>query len=285
MASKDYLALQRERVLDAFSRYLPEEGTRPGLLSEAVRYAVLSGGKCVRPLLLLTSSEAAASDVGNPDAALQAAVAIECLHTYTLIHDDLPSMDNDALRRGKPSVHVKFGEANAILAGDALQALAFDLISRPTTLSPDRALRLVQILSSAAYGVVCGQVEDIALSETLTEDRLTYIQLHKTGDLFKAAAALGAVAGGGSEEEIFALSSYGVNLGIAFQIIDDILDSKDGVPEKDETTCLKLWDKTKAGEMAKYYTTEAVASLSLIRGSPATAALSDLAEEMLYRII
>ena len=127
MAAKDYLELQRQRVEDAIGRLLPAEGTRPAILSEAIRYSVLTGGKRLRPVLCVTASEAVAGPEGNADAALNAAVAIEFLHTYTLIHDDLPAMDDDLLRRGQPTVHAKYGEALAILAGDALQAYAFDI--------------------------------------------------------------------------------------------------------------------------------------------------------------
>ncbi len=286
MSSKDYLALQRERALEAIERLLPAADERPALINTAIRYAVQSGGKCLRPILVLTASEAVATSDGDPEAALHAAAAIEFLHNYTLIHDDLPSMDNDLLRRGKPTVHAKFGEANAILAGDALQALAFNLLVRPTSLTPERTVRLVRILSEAAgpKGVVGGQVEDIS-GQYLDEERLYFIQLHKTADLFKAAMAMGAVAGGGNDEEVEVLSEFGVNLGIAFQIIDDLLDSTDGKPNKDETTCLKLWRPDKAREMAKYYTREAVVLLSRIRGSQASAALSDLAEKMLTRVV
>lgn len=282
MATKDYLGLQRERAQEVVLRLLPSENV-PKALAEAMRYAVSTGGKRIRPLLVLTASEAAASDEGDPEAALQAAAAIEYLHSYTLIHDDLPSMDNSSLRRGSPTVHIKYGEALAILAGDALQAHAFDVISQPTKLSPERTNNLVRVLAKAAgpAGVVGGQVEDIA-NTPLDAERLSYIQLHKTADLFKASMLLGAIAGGGTDDEIEALGHYGEALGVAFQIIDDILDADE---ENEEPSCLRLWTVEEAREKAKQFTTEAVAALSTIKGSQATAALSDLAEQMLTRII
>ena len=282
MATKDYLGLQRERAQEVVLRLLPSENV-PKALAEAMRYAVSTGGKRIRPLLVLTASEAAASDEGDPEAALQAAAAIEYLHSYTLIHDDLPSMDDSSLRRGSPTVHIKYGEALAILAGDALQAHAFDVISQPTKLSPERTNNLVRVLAKAAgpAGVVGGQVEDIA-NTPLDAERLSYIQLHKTADLFKASMLLGAIAGGGTDDEIEALGHYGEALGVAFQIIDDILDADE---ENEEPSCLRLWTVDEAREKAKQFTTEAVAALSTIKGSQATAALSDLAEQMLTRII
>lgn len=282
MATKDYLGLQRERAQEVVLRLLPSENV-PKALAEAMRYAVSTGGKRIRPLLVLTASEAAASDDGDPEAALQAAAAIEYLHSYTLIHDDLPSMDDSALRRGSPTVHIKYGEALAILAGDALQAHAFDVISQPTKLSPERTNNLVRVLAKAAgpAGVVGGQVEDIA-NTPLDAERLSYIQLHKTADLFKSSMLLGAIAGGGTDDEIEALGHYGEALGVAFQIIDDILDADE---ENEEPSCLRLWTVEEAREKAKQFTTEAVAALSTIKGSQATAALSDLAEQMLTRII
>lgn len=282
MATKDYLGLQRERAQEVVLRLLPSENV-PKALAEAMRYAVSTGGKRIRPLLVLTASEAAASAEGDPEAALQAAAAIEYLHSYTLIHDDLPSMDDSSLRRGSPTAHIKYGEALAILAGDALQAHAFDVISQPTTLSPERTNNLVRVLAKAAgpAGVVGGQVEDIA-NTPLDAKRLSYIQLHKTADLFKASMLLGAIAGGGTDDEIEALGHYGEALGVAFQIIDDILDADE---ENEEPSCLRLWTVEEAREKAKQFTTEAVAALSTIKGSQATAALSDLAEQMLTRII
>ena len=287
MASKDYLDLQRQRVEDAIERLLPPDGARPAILCEAIRYGVLSGGKRLRPVLCVTASEAVAGAEGDADAALNAAVAIEFLHSYTLIHDDLPSMDNDLLRRGQPTVHAKYGEALAILAGDALQALAFDVASRPSGLSMDRALRIVHELAAAAgpSGVVGGQVEDIGSPGALDSERLAYIQRHKTADLFRAALRMGAIAGGGDDDATEAMGHFGDYLGIAFQIVDDLLDTPEGtdIASVDETTCLKLWTRDEAIAQARLCTSEAVAALSHIKGSPALAAMADLAHSLLSR--
>ncbi len=288
MASKDYLDLQRQRVEDAIDRLLPPEGMRPAILNEAIRYSVLSGGKRLRPVLCVTASEAAAGPEGDADAALNAAVAIEFLHNYTLIHDDLPSMDNDLLRRGQPTVHAKYGEAMAILAGDALQALAFEIASRQTGLPQERSLRIVRELASAAgpAGVVGGQVEDIGAAGALDSERLAYIQRHKTADLFRAALRMGAIAGGGDDEAVYAMGNFGDYLVIAFQIVDDLLDAPEGqnIAKVDETTCLKLWTRDEAIAQARLCTSEAVAALSRIKGSPALAAMADMAHSLLTRV-
>ena len=287
MASRDYLDLQRQRVEDAISRLLPPEDVRPRILSEAIRYGVLAGGKRLRPVLCVSASEAAAGPEGDADAALNAAVAIELLHNYTLIHDDLPSMDDDLLRRGQPTVHAKYGEAVAILAGDALQAFAFDIASRPTGLPPERALRIVRELAAAAgpAGVVGGQVEDIGAVGALDSERLAYIQRHKTADLFRAALRMGAIAGGGDEESVEAMGDFGTCLGIAFQIVDDLLDAPAlaEAASQEGASCLSLWTREEAVGQARLWTSEAVAALSRIKGSPALAAMSDLAGSLLSR--
>ena len=287
MASKDYLDLQRQRVDDAIERLLPAGGTRPAILCEAIRHGVLSGGKRLRPVLCVTASEAVAGPEGDADAAMNAAVAIELLHSYTLVHDDLPSMDNDFLRRGLPTVHAKYGEAIAILAGDALQAMAFDVASRQTGLGHGRALAIVRELAAAAgpEGVVGGQVEDIGAAGALDSERLAYIQRHKTADLFRAALRMGAIAGGGDDDAIEAMGNFGDYLGIAFQIVDDLLDAPEGtdIASFDETTCLALWTRDEAVAQARLCTSEAVAALSRIKGSPALAAMADLAHSLLTR--
>lgn len=198
-----------EKTLD---EVLPIECERPEDLSRAMRYAVGTGGKRVRPLIALASAVASggvASDAAYP------AAAIELLHNYTLVHDDLPSMDNDAERRGMPTVWKKFGHANAVLAGDSLQALAFAAASR----TPRNPGRVVAVLADAAYGVVAGQVEDIAATGD-TE----FIYAHKTADLFVAAAVMGALSAGAGDEDVERLRSFALNLGLAFQYEDDVID-------------------------------------------------------------
>lgn len=284
MASRDYLDFQRQRAEEAIARFLDKADLSPAPLADAVRHAVIPGGKRIRPVITLAASEAVATNDGDPDAALAAAVAIELLHSYTLVHDDLPAMDNSPMRRGLPSVHAKFGEANAVLAGDALQALAFSAIAAPSSLPPARAIRLTQVLSRAAVGVVRGQTEDLSASP-LDEPRLGFILAHKTGDLFSAAAELGAIAGGAPDDEVASLATFGAELGMAFQIIDDIFDvPSDPNAAPEPSSCLRIWTPDKARSMAAFHTREAVAHLMDIPGTPASAALSDLAESLLARI-
>ena len=211
---------------------------RPAVLFDAMRYAVMAGGKRIRPQLCFASAVAVG---GIEEDALFPACAIELLHGYTLVHDDLPPMDNDTMRRGQPSVWAKYGEANAILAGDALQALAFRTAAR----APRNAGKILAVLAEAAVGVVRGQVEDLSRqpppasrpsplnSQPPTPD-YDFICRHKTADLFVAAAAMGAFAGGGSDDAVARLRIYALNLGLAFQHEDDLLDG-DSPYSADET--------------------------------------------------
>jgi len=215
-----------EMIEEALEGVLPEEGARPAALSAALRWAVLGGGKRVRPRLCLAAAQAVG---GTAQEALMPACAIELLHAYTLVHDDLPSMDGDELRRGRASVWAKFGEANAILAGDALQALAFATAAR----APRQAGPVVAELARYAQGVVAGQVEDVA-GVARDEATVAYVYEHKTADLFQAAVCMGGWAGGGSPEHVEALRRYGLHLGLAFQYEDDLLDGDSPFPP-DET--------------------------------------------------
>jgi len=220
-----YLAEKAARI-DAFlDAYLPTEDTAPEPIHRAVRYSLFAGGKRLRSSLVLA---AAAAVGGDEDDALPCACAVEMVHTYSLIHDDLPAMDDDTVRRGKPTNHVVFGEAIAILAGDALLTHAFHVIAAGKgNLSPPRRLEAIEILSEAAglCGLISGQVLDLeSEGKTVTGATLELIHRNKTGALFSAAAQLGSVAGGGNEEETRRLARYGRELGLAFQIVDDILD-------------------------------------------------------------
>ena len=198
---------------------LLSEQERPRVLAEAMRWAVEGGGKRIRPQICLASAVAAG---GHAEDALMPACAIEVLHSFTLVHDDLPAMDNDTVRRGKASVWAKFGEANAILAGDALQALAFDLAAR----SPRNAAAVVAELATRAVGVVRGQVEDLALARGggASADMVDFVYEHKTADLFMASAVMGALAAGAAEEHVERLRRFALKLGLAFQYEDDLLD-------------------------------------------------------------
>ena len=210
-----------ERRLDCL---LPPDDEPPPSLHRAMRHAVIGGGKRVRGLLCLAAYRLF-SDTGD-EAALEAACAIECLHAYTLVHDDLPALDNDDVRRGKPSCHVAFGEAEAILAGDALQAAAFEILSGITA-PQDRICRAVRLLACTAGSrfLVGGQVADLE-GEGMdpTEERVIFIHQRKTAALIAASLAIGAVLAGAEERAVRDLEDIGRNVGLAFQIVDDILD-------------------------------------------------------------
>ncbi|TCL72907.1 farnesyl-diphosphate synthase [Rhizobium sp. BK251] len=201
------------------------EVVRPPYLLAAMRHGVLNGGKRLRPFLVV---ESAALLGGVRDASLRVGAALECVHCYSLVHDDLPSMDDDDLRRGKPTVHVAFDEATAILAGDALQTYAFDLIASPETQLPDKAkTELVLALAQAAGlgGMVGGQVLDLAAEKkTPDEQGIITLQAMKTGALIRFACEAGAIVAGAGQEDRLRLRSFGERIGLAFQLADDLLD-------------------------------------------------------------
>lgn len=216
-----YLAEGARWIEAALDRLVPPADTRPAALHAAMRHSLFAGGKRLRPILCAACAEACGIHRG---AALYPAAALECLHTYTLIHDDLPCMDDDDLRRGVPTCHKVYGEATALLAGDALQALAFELAAR----TPGGALEIVRELAEAAgsTGVVGGQVEDMqGEGQPPDETRLRCIQQHKTGDLIVCACRTGVLAAGGPAAALAAASRYGAALGEAFQIADDLLNA------------------------------------------------------------
>ncbi len=221
---KKYDAL-REKVEGALSRYFGEErrGFRFDGLMEAMDYSLMAGGKRLRPALVLEFCRACGGDV---DAALPVACGIEMLHTYSLIHDDLPCMDDDDLRRGRPTNHKVFGECTAVLAGDALQAEAFGAILR-SDLPPERKAACAEALADAAGvdGMCGGQYMDMdSEKRVMSEDEVTELQARKTGALLTAACRMGVLAAGGTEEQEDAAMRYGAFLGAAFQIRDDMLD-------------------------------------------------------------
>jgi len=220
-----YLAQRKARVERELSRRARSNGA--GRLGEAMRYALLAGGKRLRPILVLAACEA----VGAPaERALAPACAIEMVHTYSLVHDDLPAMDDDDLRRGQPTVHKKYDEAMAILAGDALLTEAFTLLAAPggaAGLSPGERTELIHVLGEASghRGMVLGQALDLeAEGQSISEATLRRLHRAKTGALLTAALSLGAVAGGAGAAERRALERYGRAIGLAFQIMDDVLD-------------------------------------------------------------
>ena len=212
-----------DSIEQALSRWVVTHA--PAGLGEAMRYAVLDGGKRLRPLLVMAASEAVR---GNPSAALRAACAVELIHAYSLVHDDMPCMDNDVLRRGKPTVHVKFGQAQALLAGDALQALAFELLTPEGDEVPAaQQAALCRLLARAAghEGMAGGQAIDLAsIGRDLSENELRQMHRLKTGALLQGSVMMGAACGRPDARASEALSAYGAAVGLGFQVVDDILD-------------------------------------------------------------
>ena len=207
---------------DALDGFVP--ASAPAGLGEAMRYAVLGGGKRLRPLLVLAACEAVN---GEAEPAMRAACAVELIHAYSLVHDDMPCMDDDVLRRGKPTTHVQFGEAKAMLAGDAMQALAFDVLTPDSGVAPALQARLCALLARSAGhdGMAGGQAIDLAsVGQALDETPLRDMHRRKTGVLLQASVMMGAACGKADAKAIAALSNYGAALGLAFQVVDDILD-------------------------------------------------------------
>jgi geranylgeranyl diphosphate synthase type II len=228
MDLKQYLRERCALVDAALERHLPAADELPVSLHKAMRYSVFAGGKRVRPIMLLAACEAVG---GVVDQAMPAACAMEMIHTYSLIHDDLPAMDDDDFRRGNPTNHKVFGEAVAILAGDALLTEAFILMSNPAwgaKVAPERLLAVIREIGwcAGSHGMVGGQVVDMESEGNREVDLVTvqYIHTHKTGALIKAAVKAGAILGGADERGIAAMTSFGEAIGLAFQIADDILD-------------------------------------------------------------
>jgi farnesyl diphosphate synthase len=222
-----WTAQQRHTVEAAFTRSVacPQTHPAPAGLGDAMRYAVLDGGKRLRPLLVLAACEAVG---GDPNAALRAACAVELIHAYSLVHDDMPCMDNDVLRRGKPTVHIQFGEAQALLAGDALQALAFELLTpEDASIQPATQAVLCRMLAQAAgsRGMAGGQAIDLAsVGQPSSSAQLHEMHSLKTGALLQASVLMGAACGSPSPAAQLALSEYGAAIGLAFQVVDDVLD-------------------------------------------------------------
>lgn len=243
MTFAEYLDARRADVEAALASYLPPPPGCPAVVAEAMRYSLMAGGKRLRPILVLAAAEGTAhamgtSEAAGRDAAMPAACALEMIHTYSLIHDDLPAMDNDDLRRGRPTSHVVHGEGMAILAGDGLQAEAFHLLARepaghhPTLMA--RKLRVLMLVAEAAgaAGMVGGQAIDLAAVDPgpnttaapLDAEGLKAMHARKTGALIRASVAAGAVMAGADAALAATLDQYSTEIGLAFQIVDDILD-------------------------------------------------------------
>jgi geranylgeranyl pyrophosphate synthase len=234
-----FLVDARAHIEAALERFLPTPPECPALLSEAMRYSLMAGGKRLRPVLVLAAADAVARHTQAPvlELALPTACAVEFIHTYSLIHDDLPAMDNDCLRRGRPTLHTVYGDGIAILAGDSLQAEAFALMARePQTGVPALMARKVAAIAAVARaagaaGMVGGQVVDLQAAGqvgghhlALTGDSLRAMHLRKTGALIQASAVSGAIMAGADTHRLEAIERWAAEIGLAFQIVDDILD-------------------------------------------------------------
>jgi geranylgeranyl diphosphate synthase type II len=279
------------RIERGLAQYLPPADTRPARLHQAMHYSLQAGGKRLRPVLVLATAEFCGA---RADAALPAAVAVECLHTYSLIHDDLPCMDNDDLRRGRPTAHRQFDEATALLAGDALLTHAFGLLAESYAAAPGLANALTRELAAAAGSrrLVGGQMEDLlAENKPATAADLEFIHLNKTAAMIEAALVMGGLIGGANPETVATLRRAGRQLGLAFQIIDDVLDAtansaalgktagKDAKAGK--TTFVKIHGLATSRRLAKEHSDAAATAL---RGLPGdTAFLLALFESMAAR--
>ena len=283
---------QLQQVEQALSAWVPADA--PAGLGQAMRYGVLDGGKRLRPLLVLAAAQAVG---GLRPAALRAACAVELIHAYSLVHDDMPCMDNDVLRRGKPTVHVRFGQAQAMLAGDAMQALAFELLTPldDGELEPALQARLVAVLSRGAghSGMAGGQAIDLAsVGQQLQEAQLRRMHELKTGALLQASVDMGALCGTAGAATRAALSRYGHAIGLAFQVVDDILDVTQDTQvlgktagkdqEQFKPTYVSLMGLQAAQEHAQELHEQALAALA-DSALPDTQRLRELADLVVHR--
>lgn len=291
MEIEAYLEERRAVVDEALKARMPAEEFRPEVIHKAMRYSVFGGGKRLRPILCMAAAEAAG---GSAEAALVPGLAIELLHTYTLVHDDLPCMDDDDLRRGQPTSHVVFGQANAVLAGDALQTLAFEWAAEEPAPDPYPPGALVSELARAggSQGVVGGQVEDLAAEGTQpSAETLYYIHKHKTALLFRAATRMGAITAGAGQQALEELDAYGLNIGLAFQIADDVLNATStesviGKPAgsdaaREKLTCVAVHGLEHSRDMATKFVE--TATQTLMAGDCAAEPLLKLADYVIER--
>jgi geranylgeranyl diphosphate synthase, type II len=281
-----YLKSQADAVNRELDALLPLETEHPFRLHEAMRYSVFAGGKRLRPVLCIAACEACGGTAGQ---ALRAACALELLHTYTLIHDDLPAMDDDTLRRGRPTCHIQFDEATAILAGDALLTFAFEVLATVPDIGSALALELAR--AAGSRGVIGGQAEDLAAEgQPPDADQVERIHRNKTAALIRAACVMGGLCAGADSQTLETLAAYGENTGLAFQIIDDLLDESATVEElgkdigSDKAKGKMTWQavhgiegaRKKAGELTAL---ACAAALSL----PDGVRLKELTEKMIRR--
>lgn len=291
MSTADFLEISRKKVEKALEALMPSEGSYPDRLVSAMRYSLFAGGKRIRPILVLAAAGAAG---GKDEDALDPACAVELVHTYSLIHDDLPAMDDDDFRRGRPTCHRAFDEGTAILAGDALLTMAFDLLSSDGSEKKSALrLRMVQELARAAgwRGMVGGQQVDMDSEGTEPDlPLLEYIHTHKTGALIKCSLILGGLSAGAQGKTLEALISYGEKVGLAFQVVDDILDitasteemGKDhgSDAERGKVTYPMLFGLDGARERALKLVESAKAEVDQV---DATGRLSEIADHVLLR--
>ena len=224
MNLNDYLKSRQRTIDNALDGYLPKEDVRPATIHKAMRYSLFAGGKRLRPILTLAAAEACGGKIDN---ALPLACAMECIHTYSLVHDDLPSMDNDDFRRGRPTCHKVFGDGIAVLAGDALLTIAFEIVSRARpTRRYDTSILLREVASAAgSKKLIAGQVADLeAEGKNAGRTELRYIHENKTAAILATSIRLGAMSANANPKQLKAVTSFGRALGLAFQVIDDILD-------------------------------------------------------------
>jgi len=273
MNIKEYLKRQAELINEKIKEYIPS-GV-PEKLFDAMAYSLTAGGKRIRPVLILESARAVGKE--DIDDILDIAVASEFLHTYSLIHDDLPAMDDDDLRRGKPTCHKVYGEAIAILAGDGLQSYAFELISKNNSISPEKLIKVINILAhgTGIYGMVGGQAADILHEKENSFDDINFIHTHKTAKFIQSCCQIGAVLSDATCREEEALKNYGLYIGLAFQIWDDILDEigdekklgkktkKDR--EKNKLTYPSIYGIEKSKKIAKEYVEKAVNEIKILK--------------------
>src|SRR5678816_869426 len=224
MELKSYLIARRKEVDRALDRFLPGERTPPATIHKAMRYSLFAGGKRLRPILCLAAAEACG---GRISSALPLACALECIHTYSLVHDDLPSMDNDDFRRGRPTCHKVFGEGIAVLAGDALLTIAFEIVSHAKPRSRYNMSTLLREIAVAAGSqrLIAGQVADLeAEGKNVQRRELQFIHENKTAAILRSSVRLGAMSANADAKKLSAITRFGQRLGLAFQVIDDILD-------------------------------------------------------------
>lgn len=288
---KEKLKQYENSINCALSAALPKRSElKQAVVYDAMRYSLMAGGKRLRPVLVLEFCKAFG---GNKEKAMPLALAVEMIHSYSLIHDDLPCMDDDDYRRGKPSCHKQYGEANALLAGDALLTMAFEMIGTAQELSPEIRVKASAYLAklAGASGMVGGQIIDLASEgKTVNEEILTEMYILKTGALLKASCVLGVLAGGGDDDMIKSAARYAESLGMAFQIIDDVLDVTGdetvlGKPigsdaESKKVTFVTLLGIENAKRRAAYYTDEAKKTLEKF---PNNEFLMDLTKYLLDR--